>query len=327
MSSVVGTPTSDAPDLDIPRRPHTSRTTGDRVFRGVSVSAAFVSLVIISATAIFLVAKSLPVFRKNGVVNFFTKSIWVNRHFGVLGLVLGTLLIAAVALFVAVPLALSMALFINEYAPKRMRTILVTMVDLLAALPSLIFGIWGFFALQGRLVGVAKWLSSHLNAIPLFRLRSADSAVFAQSTLVAGVVVGIMITPIITSVTRDVMSQAPREQCEGALALGGSRWGMIRSVIFPFARSGMVGAVLLGFGRALGETIAVAIIISKSTSVNWHITESGGGSIAAFIATSFQESGDFERGALVAAGLALFIMTLLVNLVARRIVASRQAAA
>ncbi len=154
-----------------------------------------------------------------------------------------------------------MALFINEYAPARLRRILTSVIDLLAALPSILFGIWGFKALQGDLVPIAKFLTDHFSALPFFEL-SSSTASLSQSSFVAGVVVGFMILPIICSVSRDVMAQVPRDQCEGALALGGTRWGMIREVILPYGRNGIVGAALLGFGRALGETIAVALIIS-----------------------------------------------------------------
>ena len=178
-------------------------------------------------------------------------------HFGVLGLLEGTLIIATVAMLIAVPLGVAMALFINEYAPARLRRPLTSMIDLLAALPSLLFGIWGFFALQKHLVPVSHFLGSHLSVLPFLKINEGSS--LTDSSFVAGFVVSIMIMPIITSVTRDVMAQVPREQCEGALALGGTRWGMIREVILPFARGGIVGASLLGFGRALGETIAVAL--------------------------------------------------------------------
>ena len=166
-----------------------------------------------------------------------------------------------------------MALFINEYAPARLRLVLTSVIDLLAALPSLLFGIWGFFALQKAQVPGAQWLANHLSALPIFSSDAEPGRTLAQSSFVAGIVVAIMILPIITSVSRDVMAQVPREQCEGALALGGTRWGMIRDVILPFGRSGIVGAALLGFGRALGETIAVALIISLVFKANFHILE------------------------------------------------------
>jgi len=210
-------------------------------------------------------------------------------------------------------------LFINGYAPYPVSRGLTSVVGLLASLPSLLFGAWGFFAFQDRLVPAARWLADHLSAIPIFRLTSPNAAL-VQSSFVAGMVVAIMILPIITSVSRDVMAQVPREQCEGALALGGTRWGMIREVILPFGRSGIVGAALLGFGRALGETIAVALIISITFKANFNILQRGAGSIAALIATKFGEAGSLERSGLIAAGLALFLVTLAVNLGARRIV-------
>jgi phosphate transport system permease protein len=307
---------------DRPLRPAATLTTPDRVFRGLSTAAALVSLIIIGMTLVFLVKGGWRALSQAGVVNFFTKSIWLpaTARFGVLGLLVGTVIIAAIALGVAVPLGLGMALFINEYAPKRIRRPITTVIDLLAALPSLLFGMWGLFALQGKLEPIARWLTTHLNVFPFFRLSTQDTSL-GQSSFVVGVVVGLMILPIITSVSRDVMSQVPREQCEGALALGGTRWGMIREVILPFGRSGIVGASLLGFGRALGETIAVTLIINLKVQANSHVMTSGGGSIAAFIATEFINAGPLERSALIAAGLALFLLTLVVNLIARAVVA------
>jgi phosphate transport system permease protein len=192
------------------------------------------------------------------------------------------------------------------------------MIDLLAALPSLIFGMWALFALKDHLVPVARFLSTHLSVLPF--LRADQGSGFVGSSFIAGCVVAIMVLPIITSVTRDVMAQVPAEQCEGALALGATRWGMIRSVVLPFARSGIVGASLLGFGRALGETIAVALIISPVIRANPHILETGASSIAAYIAVHFGEANALERSGLVAAGLALFLVTFLVSLVAGFIV-------
>jgi phosphate transport system permease protein len=313
----------DDPDLegDVPKRPVAHPTPADRTFRIVATAAASVSLIIVGLTLIFLFKESRPALESTGIIDFFTSNTWNASvgHFGVLGLLIGTMIIAVIAMTIAVPLAIGMAIFINEYAPNAIKRPITSVIDLLAALPSLLFGIWGFFALQGRLEPTARWLSNHLSAIPIFGL-SDPNARLVQSSFVAGIVVGIMILPIITSVSRDVMAQVPREQCEGALALGGTRWGMIRTVILPFGRSGIVGAALLGFGRALGETIAVAIIVSISFKANFHILESGAGSIAALIATRFGEASELERSGLVAAGLALFLLTLVVNLAARRIV-------
>lgn len=326
--SVALTPETASHTDDVPTRPADLPTPGDRIFRAVSTAAAFVSLFIVGATFLFLLIKSWPVLSEVGPVSFLTGSTWTPLNdpvkVGVGGLIIGTMLIAAIAVVVAAPLAVAMALFINEYAPPRMRLVLTSAVDLLAALPSLMFGMWGFYALQPQFVRISRWVTEHFSAIPLLRRSEVDDVNpllgLASSSLIAGVVVGMMIIPIVTSVSRDVMAQVPREQCEGALALGGSRWGMIRSVILPFGRSGIVGATLLGFGRALGETIAVALIIVPSYSVNWNLAESGAGSVAGNIVSRFAEAGELEKSALIASGLALFSVTFLVNLGARRIV-------
>jgi len=304
---------------DVPSTPQFNPTPGDRVFRGLATGAASVSLVIVGATLWFLVDKSRPAFASSGIWNFFTTSIWNPGvgHFGVLGLIEGTLIIAAIAMAIGVPLGVAMALFINEYAPARVRAILTTAIDLLAALPSLLFGMWGLYVLQDHLVPVSRFLSSHLSVLPFLKL---DSTEVVQSSFIAGCVLAIMITPIVTAVSRDVMAQVPREQCEGALALGGTRWGMIRDVILPYARGGIVGSALLGFGRALGETIAVAILIAPQIQANTHILKGGASSVAAYIAIHFGEANDLERSGLVAAGLALFLLAFAVNFLARVIV-------
>ncbi len=305
----------------IPITPADRPTFGDRVFRTLCVAAAFVSLVVIGATVIFMVKESRPAFQASGVRAFFTDSIWNGfvGQFGVFGVLVGTVIIATIAMLVAVPMAVAMALFINEYAPRSIARSLTTAIDLLAALPSLIFGMWGRDAFAGHLRPVARWLSDHLVAIPFFRL-SSDDVQLVKSSFVAGCVVGIMIIPIICSISRDVMARAPREQCEAALGLGGTRWGMIKAVILPFGRSGIAGAALLGFGRALGETIAVALIIQLSFEANYHVLEAGAGSIAALIVTRFGEATPLERSGLVAAGLALLMLTFTVSLMSRWIV-------
>jgi phosphate transport system permease protein len=323
----VTTPDSPTPVEQQPRAFKQSYTFGDRVFRGLSGGAAALCLLIMVATGIFLTAKAIPAISATGLWDFLTSSNWRpdQKEFGVGGLLVNTVIIALVALAVSVPLALGLALFINEYAPARLQRWLTSAVDLLAAIPSLIFGMWGFFALQDPLVGVSLWLSQHLNALPFFRLTEADVSL-RQSTFIAGFVVALMCIPIITSVSRDVMAQCPRVQCEGALALGGSRWGMIRDVVLPFGRSGIVGSILLGFGRALGETIAVVLVIALIFEPNPYILTQGSGSISALIATKFGEAQGLEINGLIAAGLALFVMTLIVNLIARAIVRRSQIA-
>jgi phosphate transport system permease protein len=227
------------------------------------------------------------------------------------------MVIAVIALVVALPVAVGTALFINEYAPARVAGGLVPLVDLLAAVPSLVYGMWGLYWLQPHLEGTTRWLSVHLGFIPIF---NTSRPVFGSSMFVAGLVVALMVVPIITSVSREVMAQVPKTSCEGALALGGSRWGMIRRVVLPFGRSGIIGAAMLGLGRALGETIAIALILSFDFRITPHVLEPGGGSIAGLIANFFPEAGDNGRTALIAAGLVLFVVTLLVNMVARVVV-------
>jgi phosphate transport system permease protein len=288
------------------------------------VGSAFTSLVIVGATLVFMVNESRPAFHATGIRSFFTDSVWNASvgKFGVFGLLIGTIIIATIALSVAVPFALAMAIFINEYAPKSIGRTLTTAIDLLAALPSLIFAMWGFFAFQGHLVKVARWLSVHLVAVPFFRL-SSPNVTLVRSSFIAGCVVGIMVLPIVCSIGREVMGRVPRDLCEGALALGGTRWAMIRTVILPFGRSGIVGAIVLAFGRALGETIAVAFLIQLVFEANPHVLESGAGSIAALIATRFGEATPIERSALVAAGLSLLMLTFATTMLARRIVNRR----
>jgi phosphate transport system permease protein len=304
-----------------PRPVHRGVTAADKAFRGLAGGVGLLSLVIVVGTAAFLFLEARSALDSSGWVGFFTNSVWnsANGNFGVAGLLIGSVLVALIGLTVGTPIALATAIFINEYAPGRLRRVLVSAIDLLAALPSLIFGLWGLFALQEVLIGPADWVGHHLSAIPLFRLSNADPSL-SRSVFITGIVVGLMIVPIVTAVSRDVMSQVPRELVEGALALGGSRWAAVRTVILPFGRSGIIGAALLGFGRALGETIAVAIMLSVSVNTNWNILETNGGSVAGWIAIQFGEANASARSGLIAAGLALFLLTLVVNAVARVIV-------
>jgi phosphate transport system permease protein len=307
-------------DIDVPFTPVDRHTGGDRTYATIATAAASVSLVIVGATGVFLFTTARPALSAAGPWSFFTQSVWnpnVGR-FGVAGLMIGTVILATIAMVIAVPMGVGMAVFINEYSPAWLKKPLTSVIDLLAALPSLLFGMWALFALKDHLMPIAHFLSSRLSVLPF--MKTGESASLTGSSFIAGVVLAIMTMPIVCSVSRDVMAQVPRGQCEGALALGGTRWGMIRSVVLPFARNGIVGATLLGFGRALGETIAVALIISPSIRANGHILTEGGGSIAAFIAIHFGEAAKLERSALAAAGLALFLLTFLVSYLARVIV-------
>ncbi|HWE56674.1 MAG TPA: phosphate ABC transporter permease subunit PstC [Acidimicrobiales bacterium] len=313
------------PEVDLDDRPIAHRqadSAGDRFFRGLSTGAAMVSLAIVLLTLFFLFDRARPALSSSGYWRFLTSAVWGldGKKYGVLGLLENTAIIALIALFIAVPFAIAMALFINEYAPARVRGPITSVIDLLASLPSLLYGVWGLFAFRTTQVKIAHWFNHNLSVLPFFRL-SANQATVVGSSFEAGLVVSLMIVPIITSITRDVTSQVPRELCEGALALGGTRWGMIRDVVLPFGKNGIVGGILLGFGRALGETIAIVLIIGGVVfKANTHVLAKGTGSIAAWIDIDFGQAVGLERSALVACGLVLFLVTLLVNLIGRLIV-------
>jgi phosphate transport system permease protein len=284
------------------------------------MSCAGVVIMLVLAITLFLAQKAWPVLQSSGL-RFFTTSVWEpagKGDYGILGDLIGTLTVAAIALVVAFPISLATALAINEYVPGAARRVLITLVDLLAAVPSLVYGLWGVTVFDAWLTGPTTWLTKYAAFVPLFQ---AGPGKVGRSLFVCGLVVAIMVTPIITSVSREVMSQVPREQCEGALALGGTKWGMVSDVILPFARNGIIGAALLGLGRALGETIAVTLILSVTYFPTSHILYPGGGTVPALIVNWYAQVGS-GRGldALTLAGLSLFALTLAVNIVARIIV-------
>ena len=296
-------------------------TRTDRVYRGTALGAGLLTLVILVLIGFFLFLKAWPAFHQMGFA-FFTTQAWPatfgpTSRFGIGALLYWTVVIATIALVFAVPVSIATALFLTEYAPLGIRRPLTSLIDLLAAVPSLIYGLWGFFFLQPRMIGLTSWLSRHLSFIPIFRVSTSN---FKSSAFIAGTVVALMVVPICTSVMREVFSQAPPSEKEGALALGATRWGMIRAVVLPFGVGGIVGGSMLGLGRALGETIAIAIIISPIFVISPHILQSGANSIAAHIALRFGEATGLGLSALMAAGLALFLFTLLVNTLASIIV-------
>lgn len=293
----------------------------DRFYRLVALLAGSVTLVVIVLIFVFLISRSWSAIRQVGILDFLTTKEWQASAdppvFGVAALLYGTVVVAAIALVIAIPLAIGAALCINEYAPLRLRRILTGLIDLLAAVPSVIYGIWGLKFLVPEMEGFVAWMADYLDFIPIFR---SSTGVFTNSMFNAGVVVSFMVLPIITSVVREVFSQAPRSECEAALALGGTRWGMIRTVLLPFGRGGIVGGSMLGLGRALGETIAVLLILVPTFEFVTRILEPGGVTAAAFIAGTFQNAEPFEVRALLAVGLALFLMTLVVNMAATAVV-------
>jgi phosphate transport system permease protein len=311
-----------APVEDRPRRVTITRSRADRAFRGALRSAGIGVLVITGLIAVFLVVRGSSAFRKAGL-GFFTTKTWIPaaNRFGIASMLPNGLIIAVIALVIAVPIALATAIFVSEYAPPRLRRPLIALIDLMAAVPSIIYGLWGVFFLQPRIIGTARWFADHLSFIPIFAVRGQHSpSSFTSSTFLGGVVVSLMVIPIIASISREVSSQAPVGEREAAYALGASRWGMVRTVVLPYGRGGMIGAIMLGFGRAMGETIALALILSPTYAIAWHIFENSGDSIAVTIALRYQESTPDMLSALMAAGLVLFVITLIVNALASIVV-------
>lgn len=323
------------PGDDPPRRLHPDRGLPDRVFRGVLRGGGGLVLAIMLLVGGFLTYRAWQALSV-AEWDFVTTEAWEPEggHFGIAAVLVGTVLIAMVAIVFAVPLALGTALYISEYAPPRIRQTLISVVDLMAAVPSVVYGLWGLFFFQGHVVTVSRWISTYFGWIPLFKVDGADprdplatATVYTSSTFIAGMVVSLMVAPIICSVVREVFSQAPVGEREGAYALGANRWGMIRSVVLPFGKGGMIGGTMLGLGRALGETIAVYLIISPVFVIQPHILQNGTSSVSSLIALRYGEASPMGMSALMAAGLALFLMTLVVNFAASSIVARSRSGA
>jgi len=301
----------------------------DKVFRGVVTSGALSSLFILSLIFLFLAFQGFSVLRTEGF-SFITTSSWqvvlddagnidpTATVFGLGAMLVGTMLCAFIAIIVAVPISVLSALYLNFYAPAFLKKIMVAVVDLMAAFPSILFGLWGFFILMPSAEYWAKLLHHYLGFIPVFQL---DPLVFTRSPFVAGLVLAIMVIPIVTSVSREVFSQTPLDRIQAAYALGATRWSMIRAVVLPYGRSGIVGGAMLGLGRAMGETVAVYTVLNVVYQVNWHVLLGAGGNVASMILLKFGEAGPQEIKALMAAGLILFLMTLVVNSIADFIVA------
>jgi phosphate transport system permease protein len=304
-----------------PRRAAVRR--GDRVFRGLTLAAGVFTLVVLAAIAIFLIVKALPALRAD-TKGFLTTREWLPDAspsvFGIAALAFGTLLSSALALVIAVPIAIGVALYTTDYAPRRIATVLGYLTDMLAAVPSVIYGLWGLYFLIPHLVPVQRFLARTFGWIPLFADPDNRTSVASRSIFAAAVVLAVMILPIISAISREVLAQVPTTNREAALALGATRWEMIRTAVLPPSRPGLISAVMLGLGRALGETIAVALVLAASFDVNWRVLTPGGNSIAANIATKFGESGNTGRESLIASGLVLFAITLIVNLVARAVI-------
>ena len=302
-----------------PRELSTEPRWSDKVFRAVVTAGGLSALVILGLITVFLGYRGFEVLRQEGL-GFITNSDWsvstddagnvLESNFGLAAMLVGTILCALVAVVIALPVSVFSALFLNFYAPGWLKKFLVAIIDMMAAFPSILFGIWGFLVLMPSAEYWAKLIHRYLGWIPIFDMQAP---VFTRSPFIAGVVLAIMIIPIITSVAREVFSQAPLDRIQAAYALGATRWAMIKAVVIPHGRNGVIGGAMLGLGRAMGETVAVFTVLNIVFQVNWQVLLGAGGNVASLIILKFGEANPYEIKALMAAGLVLFLLTLVVN--------------
>ncbi|MBU3645207.1 MAG: phosphate ABC transporter permease subunit PstC [Candidatus Nanopelagicaceae bacterium] len=317
---------SQAGRIPSPREITTEPRFSDKVFRGVVTAGGLSSLVILGLIAIFLGYQGFEILAKEGI-SFITTSEWVvevdsfgaitNTTFGLAAMLVGTILCAIIAVVIAVPISVSAAIFLSFYAPNSLKKVLVSVIDLMAAFPSILFGFWGLFVLMPSAEYWAKLINKYLGFIPIFEV---EPRIFTRSPFIAGVVLAIMIIPIVTSISREVFSQTPLDRIQAAYALGATRWNVIRTVALPYARGGIVGGSMLGLGRAMGETVAVYTVLNIVYQINWNVLFGAGGNVASLILLKFGEAQPYEIKALMAAGLVLFMLTLLVNFLADQVI-------
>ena len=297
----------------------------DKIFRKIVSTVALSAFVILALIGAFLAIRGFQTFKSQGW-HFLTGYEWevlqddagnITAKFGIGAMLIGTILIAMVALAVGVPLSILTALFLTFYAPERIKKLLVAVVDLMAAFPSILYGLWGYFVLMPMAIYWAKLLNKYLGWIPVFKVQEAF---YERSPFIAGLVLAIMIIPIVTSVSREIFSQTPLDRIQAAYALGATRWAMIKSVALPFGSSGIVGGAMLGLGRAFGETVAVFTVLNIVFKANFEILFGMGGNIASMIVLKWGEASPIETKALLASGFVLFVLTLAVNFFADFIV-------
>ncbi len=311
--------TPEVPPPGQPARPASKppRRLGDRLFAGVSTGAGIVILVTLAGVALFLVTQSLPVFTAD------PEALPGGEGFlpYLAPLLFGTILAAVIALVIALPLSIGIALFISHYAPRRIARTLGYLTDLLAAIPSVIYGLWGALVLAPYVIPSYQWLEANLGFIPLFAGPASSSG---RTILTAGIVLSVMILPIMAAINREVFLQTPTLHEEAALALGATRWEMIRMSVIPYGKSGVIGGAMLGLGRALGETIAVLLVLSASGGISFNlISQANPPTIPSNIAAQFPEATGLTVNTLIATGLVLFVLTFAVNFAARAVIARR----
>ena len=299
----------------LPRLKQSRSQIPDKALRWGLTGLAAAILALIGYFFVKLYVEASPAFSKFGFFGFTFTNDWdVSRDlYGALPLLVGTLVTSAIALVIGVPVAVAAALYVTELCPRRLRAPLTVMVELLAAVPSVVYGLWGVFVLVPKLRPAEQWFADTFSFLPFVGGNVAGPGYF-----IAGLILAIMIIPIVSAITREVMATVPLDHKEAALALGATRWEMIRTAILPYARPGIAGAAMLGLGRAIGETIAVTLLIGNAPTIGKQVFDQGY-SLAAVIANEFGEAANdpIHRSSLIAAGLVLFVLTLVVNLAAR----------
>ncbi|WP_151483044.1 phosphate ABC transporter permease subunit PstC [Streptomyces albicerus] len=316
-------PPTTTPTAEQKRAARGATRPGDRIFLGLSRGSGILLLVIMAAIAAFLTYRAIDAISADEA-NFFTAFEWEANstppRFGIAVLAYGTIVSSIIAMVIAVPISVGIALFITHYAPRRLGGLISYVIDLLAAVPSIVYGLWGALVLVPNLKGLYGWLDAYLGWTGIFSWQGLEP----RSLFAVGILLAIMILPIVTNVSREVFRQAPQMHQEAALALGATRWEVIRMSVLPFGRSGVISASMLGLGRALGETMAVATVLSPNFLIEASLLDGGGGTFAQNIASKFGEATETGRDALIASGLVLFVITLLVNGAARMIIARRK---
>ncbi|MFJ8538644.1 phosphate ABC transporter permease subunit PstC [Streptomyces sp. NPDC093591] len=321
--SIASPPTPEPPTTEQKRAARGATRPGDRIFLALSRGSGIFLLVVMAAIAVFLSLRAFNAISKDEA-NFFTTFEWNPTGdppvFGIAVLAFGTVVSSVIALAIAVPVSIGIALFITHYAPRKLGGPIAYVIDLLAAVPSIVYGLWGALVLVPNLDGLYGWLDEYLGWTGIFEWSGGAP----RSLFTVGILLAIMILPIITNVSREVFRQVPQMHEEAALALGATRWEVIRMSVLPYGRSGVISASMLGLGRALGETMAVAMVLSPIMDIDASLLDPGGGTFAQNIASKFNEATENGRDALIASGLVLFVITLLVNGTARIIIERRK---
>lgn len=307
-----------------PRVITTERRLTDKIFRGVVTGGGLISLTLLGLIGFFLVYNGFEAMRNAGLA-FLTGFEWVDAvpennqaaSYGIGAMLYGTIVTGILAMVMGVPVAVGTALFLSYYAPEWLKKPMVVVVDVMAAIPSIVYGLWGFFVLMPHAEYWAKLIHKYFGFIPFFDM---PAPVFTRSPFIAGLVLAIMITPIVTAIAREVFAQTPLERIQAAYALGATKWSMIKAVVFPYGRGGVVGGAMLGLGRALGETVAVYTVLNLVYDIRIEVLLSAGGSVASMIVNKFGEADFVELQALMAAGFVLFLVTLIVNFIANYII-------